>query len=348
MEFTAQQIAEFLNGKMEGNQQVKVTKLCRIEEGEEGGLAFLSNPKYNHYLFETKASIVIINNSFDLEGKVSPATLIRVEDAYSSFAKLLELYNQYKFSINGISSLSFVDKTAIFADCDDVYVGEFAVISPNAKIGKGAKIFPQVYIGNNVTIGDNVIIYAGAKIYHDCVIGNNCILHCGCVIGADGFGFAPLNDGSLKKIEQTGNVIVEDDVEIGANAAIDRSTLGSTRVMCGTKIDNLCQIGHNCVIGSHTAVSAQVGVAGSCKIGNNCFVGGQAGFAGHLSVGDRCKIGAQAGVISDLKDDATVVGSPSLDARQYMKSYFLFSKLPDLNRKIAELEQKIAKLENKD
>ncbi|MDR1725853.1 MAG: UDP-3-O-(3-hydroxymyristoyl)glucosamine N-acyltransferase [Bacteroidales bacterium] len=346
MEFTAQQIAQMLNGVVEGNEQTKVCKLCKIEEGEKGGLSFLANPKYNHYLYETQASIVIINRFLELEKPVK-ATLIRVDDAYSCFAKLLEFYNQYRLNRNGISSLSFVDKTAVITDDNDIYIGEFVVISANAKIGKGTKIYPQVYIGDNVQIGDNVILNAGVKIYHDCVIGNNCILHCGSVIGADGFGFAPLQDGSLKKIEQIGNVVIEDNVEIGANTTIDRSTMGSTKILKGAKIDNLCQIGHNCIVGSSTAMSAQVGVAGSCKIGNNCFIGGQAGFAGHLSVGDGSKIGAQSGVISDLQPASTVVGAPSLDAKKYMKSYFLFSRLPDLNRKIAELEQKIAELEQK-
>jgi len=346
MEFTAQQIAQMLGGDIEGNQQTKVSTLCRIEEGIHGGLAFLSNPKYNHYLYDTNASIVIVNRSFEIE-RQPKATLIKVDDAYASFARLLEFYNQYRLNENGISNFAFVDKNVEIADMEDVYIGEFSVISPNAKIGKGVKIFPQVFIGDNVQIGDNSVLYAGVKIYHDCVIGRDCILHCGCVIGADGFGFAPLSDGSLKKIEQIGNVIIGDNVEVGANAAIDRSTLGSTKVGNGTKIDNLCQIGHNCIIGSHTAISAQTGIAGSCKIGDNCFIGGQAGFAGHLSVGNKCKIGAQSGVISGLSDESSVVGAPSLDARQYMKSYFIFSKLPEMNRKVAELERKIAELENK-
>ncbi|MDR1005812.1 MAG: UDP-3-O-(3-hydroxymyristoyl)glucosamine N-acyltransferase [Bacteroidales bacterium] len=346
MDFTAQQIAQLLGGSVVGDEKAVVCKLCKIEEGEQGGLAFLSNPKYNHYLYQTQASIVIIDKSFEVEHPVK-ATLIKVEDARGSFARLLSFYNQTKFNRNGISSLSFVDKDARFVDKDDVYVGEFAVISANVEIGKGTKIFPQVFIGDNVKIGDNVVLYAGVKIYNDCVIGNNCILHSGSVIGADGFGFVPAADGKLQKIEQIGNVIIEDDVEIGANATIDRSTMGSTKILRGAKIDNLCQVGHNCVIGNDTAMSAQVGVAGSCKIGSNCFVGGQAGFAGHLSVGDRSQIGAQSGVISDLKADSKVVGAPSLDAKSYMKSYFLFSKLPDLNRKIAELERKIKEFESK-
>jgi UDP-3-O-[3-hydroxymyristoyl] glucosamine N-acyltransferase len=346
MEFTAQQIAQLLNGTVEGNPQVVVTKLCKIEEGEQNGLAFLSNEKYNHYLYDTQASAVIVNRSFELE-RQPITTLIRVDDARVCFSKLLEIYNQYRLNRNGISSLAFVDKNAVIEDINDVYVGEFAVISPSAMIGKGVKIFPQVYVGDNVRIGDNTVLYAGVKIYHDCVIGKNCIIHSGAVIGADGFGFAPLADGSLKKIEQIGNVEIGDDVEVGANATIDRATLGTTKVHNGAKIDNLVQVGHNCVIGACTAVSAQVGVAGSCKIGRNCFVGGQAGFAGHLSVGDRSQIGAQAGIISNLPDESKVVGAPALDAKKYMKSYFLFSKLPELNRKIAELERKIQELESK-
>lgn len=342
MEFSAKQIAQMLEGRVEGNENAVVSKLCKIEEGEEGGLSFLANPKYNHYLYSTKASIVIINEDFEPEEEIK-TTVIRVKDAYSCFAKLLEIYNQYRLNKNGISSLAFIDKQAEIAE--DVYVGEFAVISKGAKIGKGSKIYPHVYIGDDVKIGENVTLFAGVRIYHDTVIGNNCILHSGAVLGADGFGFAPLADGTFKKIAQIGNVVIEDDVEIGANATIDRATMGSTKVMKGTKIDNLCQLGHNVVIGQSTAMAAQTGVAGSTKIGSNCFIGGQVGFSGHIKVGDRCSIGAQAGIISDVKDEARIIGSPAIDAKTYMKSYVYFRKLEQMKNKMDELEKRLAALE---
>lgn len=342
MEFSAKQIAQMLEGRVEGNENAVVSKLCKIEEGEEGGLSFLANPKYNHYLYSTKASIVIINEDFEPEEEIK-TTVIRVKDAYSCFAKLLEIYNQYRLNKSGISSLAFIDKQAEIAE--DVYVGEFAVISKEAKIGKGSKIYPHVYIGDDVKIGENVTLFAGVRIYHDTVIGNNCILHSGAVLGADGFGFAPLADGTFKKIAQIGNVVIEDDVEIGANATIDRATMGSTKVMKGTKIDNLCQLGHNVVIGQSTAMAAQTGVAGSTKIGSNCFIGGQVGFAGHIKVGDRCSIGAQAGIISDVKDEARIIGSPAMDAKAYMKSYVYFRKLEQMKNKMDDLEKRLAALE---
>lgn len=342
MEFSAKQIAQMLEGRVEGNENAVVGKLCKIEEGEEGGLSFLANPKYNHYLYSTKASIVIINEDFEPEEEIK-TTVIRVKDAYSCFAKLLEIYNQYRLNKSGISSLAFIDKQAEIAE--DVYVGEFAVISKGAKIGKGSKIYPHVYIGDDVKIGENVTLFAGVRIYHDTVIGNNCILHSGAVLGADGFGFAPLADGTFKKIAQIGNVVIEDDVEIGANATIDRATMGSTKVMKGTKIDNLCQLGHNVVIGQSTAMAAQTGVAGSTKIGSNCFIGGQVGFSGHIKVGDRCSIGAQAGIISDVKDEARIIGSPAIDAKAYMKSYVYFRKLEQMKNKMDDLEKRLAALE---
>ena len=318
MEFSAKQIAQMLEGRVEGNENAVASKLCKIEEGEEGGLSFLANPKYNHYLYSTKASIVIINDSFEPEEEIK-TTVIRVKDAYSCFAKLLEIYNQYRLNKNGISSLAFIDKQAEIAE--------------------------DVYVGDDVKIGEHVTLFAGVRIYHDTVIGNNCILHSGAVLGADGFGFAPLADGTFKKIAQIGNVVIEDDVEIGANATIDRATMGSTKVMKGTKIDNLCQLGHNVVIGQSTAMAAQTGVAGSTKIGSNCFIGGQVGFSGHIKVGDRCSIGAQAGIISDIKDEARIIGSPAIDAKAYMKSYVYFRKLEQMKNKMDELEKRLAALE---
>ena len=338
MEFTAKQIAEFLGGMVEGNPSVSVKNVCKIEEGEQNALSFLANPKYAPYLYTTKASIVIINEDFKLENPIS-ATLIRVKDAYSAFASLLELYNQYRFSRTGVSSLAFVNDNAKIGE--DCYLGEYSVIDKGAVIGQNTRIYPQVYVGENVKIGNNVTIYAGAKIYHDVVIGNNCIIHSGVVIGADGFGFAPLNDGTFKKIPQTGNVIIEDDVEIGANACVDRSTMGSTVIHKGAKIDNLCQIAHNVTVGSNTVMSAQTGLAGSTQLGSNCFVGGQVGFAGHITIGDRVQIGAQSGVMSNVKDDSKVFGSPAINPKDFMRSYTLFKKLPEMEKRLRELESKL-------
>ena len=338
MEFTAKQIAEFLGGTIEGNPEVTINNVCKIEEGKANGLSFLANPKYASYLYTTKASAVIINENFTLENPVS-TTLIRVKDAYSAFASLLEIYNQYRFARTGISSLAFVnDSASIGQNC---YLGEYSVIDKHVVIGSNSKIYPQVYVGENVKIGENVIIYAGVKIYHDVTIGNNCIIHSGAVIGADGFGFAPLNDGTFKKIPQTGNVIIEDNAEIGANTCIDRSTMGSTVIHKGAKIDNLCQIAHNVTVGSNTVMSAQTGLAGSTQLGSNCFVGGQVGFAGHITIGDRVKIGAQSGVISNIKDDSQVFGSPAINPKEYMRSYALFKKLPEMEKRLRELENKI-------
>lgn len=338
MEFSAEQIAEFLQGKVEGNKKVIVNKVCKIEEGEQGAISFLANIKYVPFIYETKASIVIINNEFILERKTN-ATLIRVKDAYSSFASLLKLYNRYRFNRTGISSLAFInDSVTLQENC---YIGEYSVLDKGVKVGKNTRIYPQVYIGDNTIIGDNVIIYPGVKIYHDVVIGDNCIIHSGAVIGADGFGFAPLDDGSLKKIEQIGNVIIEENVEIGANTCVDRSTIGSTVIHRGVKIDNLCQIAHNVSVGNSTVMSAQTGLAGSTQLGKNCFVGGQVGFAGHIKIGDRVQVGAQSGVMTDVQDDAQLLGSPAFPPKEWMRSYVCFKRLPDLEKKVRELENKL-------
>lgn len=341
MKFTAKQIAQMLEGRVEGNENVIVSKLCKIEEGEKEGLSFLANPKYNHYLYSTKSDIVIVNEDFVPEQEVK-TTLIRVKDAYSCFARLLEIYNAYRLNKSGVSSLAFIDPEAKVSQ--DVYVGEFAYIGKGSSVGCNSKIYPQVYIGDNVKIGNNVTLFAGVKVYHDTVIGDNCIVHSGAVLGADGFGFAPLADGSFKKIAQIGNVVIEDDVEIGANATLDRATMGSTKVGKGTKIDNLCQLGHNVVVGNSTVMAAQGGVAGSTKIGDNCFIGGQAGFAGHISVGNRCSIGAQSGIISDVKDGSKLLGAPAIDAKSYMKSYVFFRKLEQMQNRISDLEKRIKEL----
>lgn len=342
MEFTAGQISQMLGGEVVGNDNVVVNTLCKIEEGIEKGMSFLSNPKYEHYIYDTKASVVIVNKSFEPEKDIK-TTIIKVDDAYACFAKVLDIYNEYMLNKEGVSSLSFISKTSTIEG--EPYIGEFAFIGENVKIGQGAKIYPHVYIGDNVQIGDNVTFFSGAKVYHSCVIGNNCSINSGAVIGADGFGFAPLADGSFKKIAQIGNVILEDNVDIGANTTIDRATMGSTIIKKGVKLDNLIQIAHNVIIDENTVMAAQAGVSGTTKIGKNCFIGGQVGFAGHITIGDNVKIGAQSGIMSNIEDNASVLGSPSWNARPYMKSYLYFRKLPDLADKINELEKRIKELE---
>ncbi|MBP6429055.1 MAG: UDP-3-O-(3-hydroxymyristoyl)glucosamine N-acyltransferase [Bacteroidales bacterium] len=342
MEFTAGQIAQMLGGEVVGNENAIVNTLCKIEEGTQKGMSFLSNPKYEHYIYDTKASVVIVNKSFEPEKAIN-TTIIKVDDAYSCFAKVLDIYNEYMLNKTGVSSLSFISKSSTIEG--EPYVGEFAFIGENVKIGKGAKIYPHVYIGDNVQIGDNVTFFSGSKVYHSCIIGNNCSINSGAVIGADGFGFAPLEDGSFKKIAQIGNVILEDNVDIGANTTIDRATMGSTIIKKGVKLDNLIQIAHNVIIDENTVIAAQTGCAGSTKIGKNCFIGGQVGFSGHITIGDNVKIGAQSGIMSNVGDNSSIFGSPAWDARPYMKSYSLFRKLPDLAAKINELEKRIKELE---
>ncbi|MBP3252910.1 MAG: UDP-3-O-(3-hydroxymyristoyl)glucosamine N-acyltransferase [Bacteroidales bacterium] len=335
MEFSAEQIAEFLQGTTEGDKKVKVNKVCRIEEGVNGGLSFMANPKYEPYIYSTQASVVVVNENFTAQKPVQ-ATLVRVKDAYSAFASLLELYNQYRFNRTGISDKASVHENATLGQ--NVYIGDFTVAEKDSVIGDNSKIYPQVYIGENVKIGSNVTVYAGVKIYHDVTIGDNCIIHSGAVIGADGFGFAPLEDGSFKKIPQTGNVIIKDNVEIGANTCIDRSTMGSTVIEEGTKIDNLCQIAHNVTIGRSTVISAQTGAAGSTAIGSNCFIGGQVGFAGHITIGDNVQIGAQSGVMSNTPDASRLFGSPAINPKEWMRAYALFKKLPEMEKRLRELE----------
>lgn len=341
MKFTAEQIASLLGGEIVGDRNVFVNTLCKIEEGVENGMSFLSNPKYEHYIYETKASVVIVNKSFLPEREIK-TTMIKVDDAYACFAKVLDMYNEFLLNKSGISSLSFISQTALVEE--GAYVGEFAYIGDNVIIGKNAKIYPHVYIGDNVRVGDNVTLFSGAKIYHSCIIGNNCNINSGAVIGADGFGFAPLADGSFKKIAQIGNVILEDNVDVGANTTIDRATMGSTIIGKGVKLDNLIQIAHNVTIDENTVMAAQSGVSGSTKIGKYCFVGGQVGFSGHITIGDNVRIGAQSGIMSNVKDNSTLLGSPSWDARPYMKSYSYFRKLPEIEQRIKELEKRIEEL----
>jgi len=346
MEFSAGQIAQFLNGEVFGNPEVTVSGLSKIEHGEQGTLSFLANPKYTEFIYTTKASIVIVNSSFIPEHEIN-ATLVKVEDAYGAFAKLLEIYDQYRRSgLVGISSLAYIHPTAKVGE--DVYIGEFAVISANAVIGKGTKIYPQVYIGDGASVGDDTILNPGVKIYHACVIGNRCVLHAGVVIGSDGFGFAQ-QEGVSKKVPQIGNVILEDDIEIGANTTVDRATLGSTIIRNGVKLDNLVQIAHNVIVGEHTLMAAQSGISGSSSVGRFCQIGGQVGITGHLIVPDNVKIAGQSGVSNSLtKEGALLMGSPAFDISDYRKSYVGFRRLPDIMRRLDLLEKKLKELENKD
>ncbi|WP_222984119.1 UDP-3-O-(3-hydroxymyristoyl)glucosamine N-acyltransferase [Flagellimonas meishanensis] len=338
MKFTATQIAGILEGEVEGNPQIAVHKLSKIEEGEKGSLTFLANPKYTHYIYSTKASITIVNKDFIPEQNLT-TTLIKVEDAYKSFSKLLEYYNQVKNNKVGIESPSFVSESATYGE--GFYLGAFSYLGENVRIGKHVKIYPNVYIGDNVTLGDNVLVFAGAKIYSESIIGNSCVIHSGAIIGADGFGFTPNENGEYSKVPQTGNVILEDHVDVGAGTTIDRATLGSTILRKGVKLDNQIQIAHNVEIGEHTAIAAQTGIAGSTKIGKHCLIGGQVGIVGHITIGDRVKIQAQSGIGRNVKDDEVLQGSPALNYGDFNKSYVHFKNLPKLVNKITKVEKKI-------
>ena len=339
MEFSAVQIATFLSGTVEGDPEVKVYNVAKIEEGAPGMLSFLANPKYSQYLYTTKSSIVLINNDFELQGEVT-ATLIRVPDAYAAFAQLLGLYQQFMQSKTGVSSLAFISKDATYGD--DVYIGEFAFIGERVKIGNRVKIYPQAYIGDDAVIGDDTIVYAGAKLYAQTVVGKSCILHSGCVIGADGFGFAPQEDGSYKKIPQIGNVSIGDNVEIGANTCVDCATMGSTRIHNGVKLDNLIQVAHNVELGNNTAMAAQTGVSGSTKIGANCIVAGQVGIAGHLHIANNTKIGAQSGIISNIqREGEEVMGSPVMPVKDFLRMSIHLRQMDKLVRRVEELEKKL-------
>ena len=345
MDFKATDIASFLNGELVGDGDVKVSDVSKIEEGKEGTLAFLANPKYENYIYETNASIVLVNKSFEPRKAIS-ATLIKVDDAYQAFASLLDLYMQARQNLKkGIEQPSYIDKTASVGD--DLYLGAFSYIGQNSKIGNNVKIYPQVHIGDNVSIGDDCILYAGAKIYADSVIGNRCIIHSGAVIGSDGFGFAPTRDGRYKKIPQIGNAILEDDVEIGANAAVDCGTMGSTIIRKGTKIDNLVQIAHNCDIGENNVFAGQVGISGSTKVGNNCMFAGQVGLAGHITVGDNVTLGAQSGVAQNVKSDQVLLGSPAIDIKVAMKAYVMLRRLPEIRNEVLQLKKDLESLKNK-
>ncbi|WP_341214666.1 UDP-3-O-(3-hydroxymyristoyl)glucosamine N-acyltransferase [uncultured Wocania sp.] len=336
MKFTAQQIADILEGEVVGNPNIEVSKLSKIEEGTEGSLTFLANPKYTPYIYSTKASIAIVNKVFTPEIDIK-VTLIRVEDAYKSFSKLLEYYNQIKNNKTGIESPVFVSDSSRYGD--DVYIGAFSYIGENVHIGNNVKIHPHTYIGDNVVIDDNSAIFPGAKIYSDCIIGKYCVIHSGAVIGADGFGFAPNKKGEYTKVPQIGNVIIEDYVDIGATTTIDRATLGSTIIRKGVKLDNHIQIAHNVEIGKNTVIAAQTGVAGSTKIGENCQIGGQVGIVGHITIGNNVKIQAQSGIGRNVKDNEVLQGSPALPYGDYNKSYVHFKNLPKIVKDINDLEK---------
>ncbi|MCX6292572.1 MAG: UDP-3-O-(3-hydroxymyristoyl)glucosamine N-acyltransferase [Bacteroidetes bacterium] len=342
MEFTAKQISELLHGTIEGNEQVKVNRLSKIEEGESGSLSFLANPKYAPYIYSTRASLVIVNSDFIPEQPVA-CTLIRVDNAYTSFVQLLEVYNEIQLNKKGIEQPSFISASAKMGQ--DCYVGAFAYIGNNAWIGNNVKIYPQVFIGDNVVIGDHTTLFAGVRIYSDCKIGANCTLHTGTVIGADGFGFTPNSENQYKKVAQIGNVIIEDHVEIGANTSVDRATLGSTIIRRGVKLDNLIQVAHNVEIGENTVIAAQTGIAGSTRIGKDCMIGGQVGIVGHITIANKVKIAAQSGIGSSITNEGEIVqGSPAFNIGDYKRTYVVFRKLPQLEKRIKELEQMIAEL----
>jgi UDP-3-O-[3-hydroxymyristoyl] glucosamine N-acyltransferase len=336
MKFKAQQIADILEGDVIGNPEEEVSKLSKIEEGEKGSLTFLSNPKYNAYLYTTNASVVIVNRSLVLEKEVK-TTLIKVDDAYKSFSKLLEFYNEVKNNKSGREQPNFIAASSEIGENE--YIGAFVYIGENVKIGNNVKIYPNTSIGDNSVIGDNTVIFSGVNIYSDTKIGENCKVHSGAVIGADGFGFAPNENGAFKAIPQIGNVIIEDNVDIGAACTIDRATLGATIIRKGVKLDNQIQIAHNVEIGENTVIASQTGVAGSTKIGQNCMIGGQVGIAGHLKIGDNVKILGQTGVTKSLGDNQMVYGTPAINARDFNKSYVYFKNLPKVVSKINQLEK---------
>ncbi|ANI89540.1 UDP-3-O-(3-hydroxymyristoyl)glucosamine N-acyltransferase [Arachidicoccus ginsenosidimutans] len=342
MQFSAKQIAAFINAQIEGDENTIVTNFNNIEAAQQGDLSFLSNPKYEEFLYTSKASLVIVNKRLQLKQNVL-ATLLRVDDAYAAFATLLKIYQDLQTQgLNGIEEHSHIAASAKIDE--NVYVGSFAYVSDNVVIGKGSKIYPQVFIGANVKVGENTIIYAGAKIYKDCVIGSNVIIHAGAVIGADGFGFAPNADGTYQKIPQIGNVVIEDNVEIGANTTIDRATLNSTIVRKGVKIDNLVQIAHNAELGENTAIAAQAGVSGSTKIGKNVMIAGQAGIVGHIHIADQTIVTAQSGVAKSTSEKQIVSGSPAFEYTKNNRSNVVFKRLPELEKKILELEKLVKEL----
>ncbi len=343
MEFTAEQIANVIGGRVEGNKDAKVHTFAKIEEGTEGAISFLSNPKYTHYLYNTKSSIVIVNEDLELEKDVD-ATLIRVKNAYESIAKLLQIYEASKPKKTGIAPQAYIAPSAKLGN--NCYVGPFAYVGEGAEIGDGCQIYPHAVIGDNVKVGTNCIFYPNTTIYQGCKIGNNVTIHAGSVIGADGFGFAPSADG-YDKIPQIGIVVIEDNVEIGANTCVDRSTMGATVIHKGVKLDNLVQVAHNVEIGENTVMSAQVGIAGSTKVGSWCMFGGQVGLAGHITIGDKTFLGAQSGVPGSLKGGEELIGTPPMNPRAYFKSQAIFRRLPDMYKDLNDAKKKIEELNEK-
>ena len=343
MEFTAEQIANVIGGRVEGNKDAKVHTFAKIEEGTEGAISFLSNPKYTHYLYDTKSSIVIVNEDVELEKDVD-ATLIRVPNAYESIAKLLQIYEASKPKKTGVAPQAYIAPSAKLGN--NCYVGPFAYIGEGAEIGDGCQIYPHAVVGDNVKVGSNCIFYPNTTIYQGCKIGNNVTIHAGSVIGADGFGFAPGADG-YDKIPQIGIVVIEDNVEIGANTCVDRSTMGATVIHKGVKLDNLVQVAHNVEIGENTVMSAQVGIAGSTKVGSWCMFGGQVGLAGHITIGDKTFLGAQSGVPGSLEGGEELIGTPPMNPRQYFKSQAIFRRLPDMYKDLNDAKKKIEELNEK-
>lgn len=345
MKYTAQQLAAALHGTVEGNPEVSFTKLAKIEEGDSESLTFLANPAYTHFIYSTQAAVVIVNNDFVPEQKIN-ATLIRVENAYTAFSTLLEMYNQIKLNKTGVSEQAAISESAKIGK--NAYIGAQAFVGDNAVIGDNVKIYPLCYVGDNVVINNNTTLFASVTVYSDNVIGANCILHSGVVIGADGFGFAPQADGSYKKVSQTGNVVIEDDVEIGANTTIDRATLGSTIIRKGCKIDNLVMIAHNVEVGENTVIVSQTGIAGSTKIGKHVTIGGQVGIVGHITIADRVMIQAQSGIAASIKEEGAIVqGAPAYNIKDYLRSYVHYKNLPKLVERLNSLEKELAALKKK-
>ncbi|MEC5147256.1 UDP-3-O-(3-hydroxymyristoyl)glucosamine N-acyltransferase [Chitinophaga sp. 212800010-3] len=342
MQFSALQLATMLDGKLEGNPDVKVSNIAKIEEAGEGMLSFIANPKYEEFIYTTNASILIVNESLVIERPIK-STLIRVKDAYSSFALLLEQYRYLTGNKSGIQQPSYVPKSVKMGE--NVFVGAFAYLGENVVLGNNVKIHPGVYLGDNVIVNNDSVLYPGVKVYDNCIVGSRVVLHAGCVIGGDGFGFAPQPDGSYKKVPQIGNVVIHDDVEIGANTTIDRATMGSTVIQQGVKLDNLIQVAHNVDIGINTVIAAQTGVSGSTKIGQNCVIGGQVGMVGHIHIADGTKINAQSGLSKSITTPNTsLTGSPAYDYKSSLKSQAIFRNLPDLEKRVKELEEMVKQL----
>lgn len=345
MEFNAATIAGFLKGEIIGDPETRVNTIAKIEEGHPGALSFLANPKYEPYIYTTKSSIVLVNRSFIPSGEIE-ATLIKVENAYESFASLLQMVDNNRPRKKGIHKTAVIEQTSSVGT--DVYIGPFVYIGENCIIGNGCNLYPHVYIGDNTRIGEKCTLNPGVRIYHDCIIGDDCIIHAGSVIGSDGFGFAPQSDSEFMKIPQIGNVIIEDNVEIGSNVTIDRATIGSTIIRKGVKLDNLIQIGHNVEVGENTVMAAQTGISGSTKVGKNCMFGGQVGLAGHLKIADGTKIGAQSGIPGSVKkENSVLLGYPAFDHKDFLRSSIVFRKLPELKTKIDDLEKEIRLLKER-